>query len=235
MRRNIGTVLNRRDWMALAGTGVFGVRLYGANADFWNKRDPSEWTEDEIQRLLTQSPWAKQATTIVEPGPRGTPSAGAGSGTAGVGINGIGLGPGGRQEKQDTGNTNAPPPPQGMVVWESAQTILDGRKKPLPKEFKDHYTLSISGIPSRQIANDKLVDQLRQFTFLQPNDQPPVQPGTVRQVAGRADPLLVGFSKDVLQLSANDKSIHFTTAVGLFLLKTKFDTKEMRYQGRLAL
>jgi hypothetical protein len=235
MRRNTRIVLNRRDWMALAGTGVFGVRLYAASAGFWNKKDPSEWTEDEVQILLTQSPWAKQATTIVEPGPRGTPSAGAGSGATGVGVNGIGLGPGGRQEKQDTGNTNAPPPFQGVVVWESAQTILDARKKPLPKEFKDHYTLSISGIPSRQIGYDKLVDQLRQFTSLQPNDQPPVQPGTVRQEPGRANALLVGFSKDVLQLSANDKSIHFTTAVGLFLLKTKFDTKEMRYQGRLAL
>jgi hypothetical protein len=46
---------------------------------------------------------------------------------------------------------------------------------------------------------------------------------------------LLGFSKDVLVLSANDKSIHFTTEVGQTVLKAKFDTKEMRYQGRLAL
>jgi len=224
-------VLRRRDWMVLAGTGVFGIRLYGADTDFWNKKNPSEWTDEEIQRLLTKSPWAKQASTIVEPGARGS-SSGSGGGT-GPAVGGVGSGRGGRQQRE-TGNT-APVSTQGLVVWESAQVILDARKKPLPKEFKDHYTLSVSGIPLRQIGDDQLFDQLRQFTSLQPNDQPPVQPGTVQRAAGDASAVLVGFSKDVLELSAGDKSIHFATEVGRVVLKTKFDTKEMRYQDQLAL
>jgi len=56
MDSSTGIVLSRRDWMVLAGIGIFGIRLYGANTDFWNKKDPSEWTEDEIQLLLTRSP-----------------------------------------------------------------------------------------------------------------------------------------------------------------------------------
>jgi hypothetical protein len=224
-------VLRRRDWMMLAGTGAFGIPLYGADTDFWNRKDPSEWTDEEIQRLLTKSPWAKQASTIVEPGARGS-SSGVGPGTGPV-VGGAGLGRGGPQ-RPETGNT-APPTTQGLVVWESAPVILDARKKPLPKEFKDHYTLSVSGVPLRQLGDDQLFDQLRQFTSLQPNDQPPVQPGTVQKAAGNSSAVLVGFSKDVLQLSAADKSIHFATEVGRILLKTKFDTKEMRYQGHLAL
>jgi hypothetical protein len=230
MDSNARIVLSRRDWMMLAGTGVFGIRLYGANNDFWNKKDPSEWTEDEIQILLTKSPWAKEGATMVRPGARGSSSGGEG-----IGGNGIGPGPGGRIERQEAGATAAPPIAQGVVVWESAQAILDARKKPLPKEFNDHYTLSVSGVPLRQIAPDKLFDQLRQFSTLQPNNQPPVQPGTVQKVAGDASAVLLGFSKEVLELSANDKSIHFTTEVGRIMLKTRFDTKEMRYRGHLAL
>jgi hypothetical protein len=231
MQSNTGMVLRRRDWMALAGTGVLGIRWYGADTDFWSRKDPSQWTDDEIQRLLTKSPWAKPASTIVEPGARGS-SSGSGGGN-GPEVGGVGLGRGGRQPR-DAGNT-APATAQGLVVWESAQAILDARKRPLPKEFNDHYTLSVSGVPLRQLGDDKLFDQLRQFTSLQPNDQPPVQPGTVQRAAGDANTVLVGFSKEVLELSAGDKSIHFTTEVGRIVLKTRFDTKEMRYRGNLAL
>jgi hypothetical protein len=222
-------VFSRRDWLALAGAGVCGAKLYAANSDFWNKKDPSAWTQDEIQLLLTKSPWAKEGTAIPKPGARDVTNAGNG-----VGINGIGIGTGGKQERQETGNTTAPPPIEGVVVWESAQPILDARKKPLPKEFKDHYTLSVSGVPwLRQV--DKLFDQLRQFTTLQPNDQPPVQPGAVQKVGGYANSVLLGFSKDVLELGPNEKSIHFTSEVGDIILKAKFDVKEMRYRGRLSL
>jgi hypothetical protein len=54
-------------------------------------------------------------------------------------------------------------------------------------------------------------------------------------VAGDASAVLLGFSKDVLELSADDKSIHFTTEVGRIVLTTRFDTKEMRYRGHLAI
>jgi hypothetical protein len=227
---NPGIVLSRRGWMALAGTGIFGIRVYGANNAFWNKKDPSAWTEDEIQILLNRSPWAKEETMILKPGARDPSNAGAG----GIGVNGIGLGPGGRQERQEGANTTAPPAAQGVVVWESAQAILDARKKLLPKEFKDQYTLSVRGVPGRW-EGDKSLDQWRQFTTLQPNDQPPVQPGTVQRAAGTANAVLVGFSKDVLALSASDKSVHFTTEVGQIVLRAKFDIKEMRYHSRLAL
>jgi hypothetical protein len=231
MYRNTGIVLSRRGWMALAGAGVFGDGLFGANTDFWNKKDHSAWTEDEIQILLTKSPWAKEGLLMPKPGARG--SSGGNLGADGVGVDGIGLGVGGRQERQE-GRTTAPPTAEGVVVWESAQAILDARKRPLSKEFRDHYTLSVRGVPWRW-EGDKSFDQWRQFTTLQPNDQPPVQPGTVQKAVGDPGAVLLGFSKDVLVLSANDRSIHFTTEVGQTVLKTKFDTKEMRYQGRLAL
>jgi hypothetical protein len=34
-------------------------RLYAAGSDFWNKKEPAEWSADEIDKLVTRSPWAK--------------------------------------------------------------------------------------------------------------------------------------------------------------------------------
>lgn len=230
MKRPLRAMLTRRHWMLLAGTGVFGIELYGANTAFWNKKDPSEWTDDEIQILLNKSPWAKEELMMLKPGARMA----ANSGADGVGVDGIGLGVGGRQERQEGSHTSSSAPvDHAVVVWESAQAILDARKRPLPKEFKDQYTLSVRGVPGRW-EGDKL-DQWRQFTTLQPNDQPPVQPGSVQR--SKVDPaaVLVGFSKDVLELGPGDKSIHFSTEVGEIMLKAKFDIKEMVYRGHLAL
>ncbi|MGA3240816.1 MAG: hypothetical protein ABSG03_31480 [Bryobacteraceae bacterium] len=123
---------------------------------------------------------------------------------------------------------------KGVIVWESAQAILDGRKKALPDEFANHYTLSVNGIPLPSESETDLYDQLRQFTSLHPDDQPPVQPGVVRKIEGSANGVLLGFSKDVLQLSTVDKSIEFSTTVGHAAVKAKFETKYMLYKGQLA-
>jgi hypothetical protein len=45
----------------LAGAGVASrLPLGAATADFWNKKTPADWTTEEIDRLITKSPWAKQ-------------------------------------------------------------------------------------------------------------------------------------------------------------------------------
>jgi hypothetical protein len=45
----------------LAGVGVASrLPLGAATADFWNKKAPTDWTTEEVDRLITKSPWAKQ-------------------------------------------------------------------------------------------------------------------------------------------------------------------------------
>src|ERR1700722_1801934 len=41
-------------WLALSG-----VRLFAAS-DFWNKKDPDEWSDQERETLKTKSPWARK-------------------------------------------------------------------------------------------------------------------------------------------------------------------------------
>ncbi|MBI3210507.1 MAG: hypothetical protein HYZ37_16605 [Candidatus Solibacter usitatus] len=82
--------------------------LPAAGKDFWNKKEPSEWTGAEIHELTTKSPWAKEVTAKGGPaGGGGAPRGGGGNprggggmgggkrGGVGIGMGGIGIGGGG--------------------------------------------------------------------------------------------------------------------------------------------
>src|ERR1700733_7031754 len=57
--------MTRRRWGGLA---LFAAAdLFGAS-DFWNKKDPSAWTSEEVLRLATKSPWATTARVLPKPG-----------------------------------------------------------------------------------------------------------------------------------------------------------------------
>jgi hypothetical protein len=46
-----------------AGAGITGwVRLYASSSEFWNKKEPAEWSAEEIEHLTTKSPWAKEVS-----------------------------------------------------------------------------------------------------------------------------------------------------------------------------
>jgi hypothetical protein len=62
------TQFTRRSLLLLAGAGLAGVRLNAASGEFWNKRPPSQWTREEIDLLITKSPWAKTVKATYAPG-----------------------------------------------------------------------------------------------------------------------------------------------------------------------
>ena len=44
----------------LAGAGIAAwFPLNAGTVDFWNKKPSAEWTDEEIDRLISKSPWAK--------------------------------------------------------------------------------------------------------------------------------------------------------------------------------
>jgi hypothetical protein len=164
--------LTRRRLFLLAGAGIAACsRLPAATADFWNRKPPSEWTREEIDRLITKSPWAKEVNAQYAPGegnPGGDPGSGGGypgngGGSGGgqgrprVGIGGLGIpglggiglpgGGGGQRRGNGTPRGGATSAYQGTVRWESARPILDALKAPLPDTFDGHYVLSVNGIP----------------------------------------------------------------------------------------
>jgi len=237
----------RRDVLGIAA-GLAAGRLYGFSSDFWNKKDPSEWSSQEIEQLTTKSPWAKEISVTAPPeyGDRRN-SGGGGSGGGGpmsgspriggpIGIPGMGGGGMGGQRRQPQG---APMQSfKGTIRWESAKPMLDAMKSKVPDAFANHYVISVNGVPpsgnSQRSEDDSDLDRLKGVTFLAARGKRDLQPGVVQQQTSSYGSVLFGFSKDMLMLSPDDKEVDFATQFGRVNLKAKFNLKEMLYRGELA-
>lgn len=92
-------LLSRRQVLLLAGAGMAAwLPLRATTGEFWNRKAPADWTSEEIDRLITKSPWAKTVKAQYASGAGnsrdggGSPS-GPGTGTGG-GYPGTGTGGG---------------------------------------------------------------------------------------------------------------------------------------------
>lgn len=162
---------------AAAVTGLaFWAEPYAfAASDFWNKKKPSEWSEQEIQELRTKSPWAKKIdATLGGSGSGGRGAGGGGGGSRGGGGGGGGSasegggggggfgggggggsrggGGGGGGEGIGGGGGGGTPSVSLQVVWQSAKPILDAHPLTLPAKLDNHYVVAVTGIPP-QVLN----------------------------------------------------------------------------------
>jgi hypothetical protein len=246
-------LFTRRGILVFAGAGLL-LRVRGlsaADVNFWDKKPPAEWSSDEIERLITHSPWSKQVTAEAGPSEEsGGQSRGGGlrlpGGIGFPGGGGMGRGRGGRG-----GGRSSESQPKGTVRWESAKPVLEALKTTLPESFAGHYVISVNGFPSTSgygrgsqdesqgdspQASQDMLDHLKAYTSLQPKDKALAQPGVVEpQPAAGGTSFLFGFSKEILVLGPDDKEVAFSTRIGRLNIKTKFSLKEMTYRGELAL
>jgi hypothetical protein len=195
-------------------------RLF-AGAPFWNAKDPSTWTEEEIVTLTSKSPWVREAVADIRNAE--DPTGGSVLGESG-----------GKGMDRRRANLNI------IVRWESAQPILDALKAPLPADFEGHYVVSVTNLPlvirrpgrGDETAPDDTLDRIQSGTTLQVKGRDPVEAGIARRT--HIGSVLFGFLKDQLRLTSGDREIAFALTTQRLSLKTKFDTKEMIYHGKLA-
>jgi hypothetical protein len=190
-------------------------------AEFWNSKDPSAWTDEEVQALTTKSPWARAAVAnskhpddpILET--TGAPAGGRG---------------GGPRRALDL----------IIVRWESAQPILDALRAPLPSEFAGHYVLSVTNLPlgraprggrGGETAED-LLEGLQAGAALQVKGKETAGAGIARR--NHIGGFLFGFPRDYPRLSPDDRDIVFRLDTGELTITAKFDGKAMMYHGKLA-
>jgi hypothetical protein len=154
--------------MLAAGAGIqSALRLDAANSDFWNKKEPAAWSAEEIDKLVTKSPWARQvnaASAAVSRPYSGSGGNGGGMGDPGVGGGGVGYpgggggmgypGGGGMGDgrgmgggRRGGGGGPMPLSYTATVRWESAKPIQAALKTPLPGSLADAYVISVSGVP----------------------------------------------------------------------------------------
>lgn len=148
-------MLTRRDAVRIAlgipaAISALRARAFAAK-EFWEAKPASEWTSEEVDRMLTKSPWAKEAVVSYNGGggdfgdgdnsPRWPRGQGGGGGIGGGGIGGGGIGGGipgiggiggigGRRGgttpgRDPRGGTSGRQQFRGTVRWESARPIQE--------------------------------------------------------------------------------------------------------------
>lgn len=246
----LNSMFSRRRLFTLLGSGLACVRLPAAVIDFWNKKPPAEWTEEEIDRLITKSPWAKEVSGQYAGGSGESRAGGIGvPGMGNIGLGGRGgRGRGGRGTDPGRGGSSSH---QGTVRWESAAPVLAALKAPLPEGFEGRYVIGVNGFPTvggqfytrtaenedpdSRRSSEGAFETLKGLSSLQAKGRELVQAGVVRQQVSTGSSFLFGFSKELLPLDADDKEVLFSTQLGNLVVKAKFIPKEMLYHGELAL
>ena len=175
--------LTRRGALLLASGAAAQswMRLYAGSSDFWNKKDPGEWSSDEIDKLVTRSPWAKEVTVSAAAMNRGFGGGGGGNGDPGVGGGGGGSypgGPGGGTQNYPIGGypgggggmggrggypggrrgEQMPVMYHATIRWESAKPIQEALKTPLPEGLASDYVISVSGVPVLESGHQRTDD-----------------------------------------------------------------------------
>lgn len=235
--------VSRRRILA-AGCVAAAGKLMAKDNEFWNHKEPADWATDEIDRLITRSPWAKEVSATESQGAHtggGYPGGqGGGHGrSTGIGVPGIGgLGIPGMGGGRGGHGTSQHPSTQVKLIgrWESAKPILEALRQPLPEALAGHYVIGISGVPAAEMRgqDDDSEERVKGLTYIEVAHKS-LQPGVVQQSPSTStSTLLFGFSKELLTLSEGDGDVHFTTQTGHMQVKVKFSLSEMMYRGQLA-
>ena len=213
------TALTRRGMLLFATT----LRLRAADSEFWNRKDPSEWSADEIDRLITKSPWAKEITVLEER------SGQKRRGRAAAQFNGVV-----RWES-------------AKPVLEAMKTSLPGEFSnhyvisvsgiPMSSLSSRNSESTAGEARAKQREIEGVLDRLKGLTRLEPKGAAAAQPEIVQETpfgVGETRTMLFGFSKTLLQLSLDHQEAAFTTQMGAIQVKARFNLREMIYHDELA-
>lgn len=207
-------------------------------ADFWQK-PYTDWADKDLQKMLTNSPWAHTASVSM-----GGPPPDLGGGGGGGGRGG---GP------QGGGGADAPVPgvrePEVVARWQSALPIRqafvrlkygsetatsEDAKKYLEKESTS-YEIVLSG-PLQQFLRGKPEDTakaLSEVTFLSSKDKGAIKPMSIEVgKPGKTMDVLIAFPR-MMPFTADDKEVEFATKLGTSKVSIKFRLKDMVYSGKL--
>ena len=213
------TALSRRGFLYLAP--ILSINA-ASSKHFWEAEPATSWTADQIQELLTKSPWAKEVLVQYREAmdssrPQMNPTS-PGRGEAAVGECGI-------------VNCVNVMPGKAFVTWESAAPIREALRSPLPPEFEDRYVIGIRGLQGGYSTQ-----QLKIATELSGKGKAPLQPGVIGL---RGTTWLFGFSRELFDITPRDSELQFVIHAGpeltQTLLRTSFNPKEMLYRGELAI
>lgn len=217
--------------LGLGGAISLGaISALGATAKpFWEEKPPEQWTKDEIDQLLNNSPWAQKAAVNFDGGPGG----------AGGFLYGGAISPSQRVQYEGAHAEKSPGAFHAVARWESARPLCQAQKR-APDGAKDFYIIGLTGdfpdaakaapdeAPS---AAEERAEMLRSHTLLERKGDGPLYLDHIQSIQ---DGEFFYFSR-LDEIKASHKEITFTTKLGPMDFKAKFVLKDMVYRGKLEL
>lgn len=195
------------------------VRAVFGASDFWNRKAAATWTPEEVLELATKSPWATRARVL--------PKAGRDKGNTTT------FGPdvaGGRGGGRGTGPEPVVAVDEVKVVWESAAPLVEALKTRFPSDFSNHYVIGVQDLPSpgrgKKLTRENIAANLAK-------GRDSVDAGAIDTMRSGTE-LIFGFSKELLPLNVHDKEVVFSMTTDAYSIRARFDLKEMKYMGMLA-
>jgi hypothetical protein len=208
-------------------------------ADFWQAKPASEWNDKQLQKMITNSPWA-QAFGL----PMSAPEASAGSAGKGGGGGGRGRGGGGGDD-QGSGFVDI------VARWQSAMPLkqalmrlrfgAEAGTSPQAKAFLDqvetNYVMVLSG-PLRSYMRgnpEDLKATLLKATSLTAKAKDALKPTEIQVTASQKGGEVIFFFPRSAPFTLDDKEVEFSTKLGERSLVYKFRLKDMVFGGKLEL
>ena len=231
-------------------------------ADPWSHKDAAKWTEKEIQRVLSDSPWAHQAGAVfslaAEDPPPAAPAPMPPAAQAGLGV------PNNSGVRWDGGvgrSRGADPTLNVLVRWDSALPVRealsrsggDSQQPYVAEHAAKDYIISIVGlVPAGRYRSvgrtesesrsddtidarnpEEMLEGLMAASRLIPKEKAAISPEDAK-LDGRTGTLYVFFPRTE-PIAINDKEVTFTTRFGALTIQQRFRLKDMSYQGKLEL
>jgi hypothetical protein len=238
----------RKAFMGLAGLLIAGLAV---GEDFWVKKEYTQWTDEEIKKVMTNSPWAKEITVSAPPGTVGggqrapqtsgidvEGGGGGGRGRGGRGARGgdEGGGGGGEALLSLTMSWRSSLPLRKALVKSrlGGSTEVPTDAQQLLSRDQDEYVIVVSGLPARMARLIQDPARLNRST-LKAGKKAPISPKAVdfQSRTQSVDVLFIFPKTDPITL--DDKDVELDLKLGTIEAKRKFSLKDMVYNGKLEL
>ena len=227
--------------------------LHAANKAFWDTKEPSAWSTEEKNLMLSDSPWARGGVAQFDTGKRpakpyeGVARPGGGTPGANPGMNNptapVSVPFGEKPPPAPTTDTGRDVKFGVLARWESAAPVQLAGGAALSAEASKYYVIRLRGMPLLPATktetvlarNQDILAAIEKGSRLERKD---TAIPCAHLLAGSGDAaldLLLFFERGARPITVAEKVVTLECAFRPFHVTIKFALKEMVYKGSLAL
>lgn len=233
---------------------AFSVCLWAA--DFWQSKPFTEWSDKELQKMETNSPWSKQIS--ISMGGGGAEGGRGKRGGSGDMDSTLGSGGGAGQHGQVQDLSGGATGGSSMILTVSWRTALPVRQavakvkygaeattspdaRKLVEENEKYYGILVSGLPGgsgrggEKMGSERMKDALLKSTTLNVKGKDAIQVADIQTGGNEQKPVVLFLFPRTAPLTVDDKDVEFSTRLGPMIVRQKFHLKDMVFNGKLEL